>query len=85
MAISALDRLRLFLRPPGRGIWTQSTGAGYAAILLKQLYGTDSPKEIQSAWEDSLQRIRRVEGVILGIPSDTGAGILRGANFGPLT
>ena len=39
---------------------------------------------IQSAWEDSLQRIRRVGAIILGVPSDTGAGILRGACFGPL-
>jgi arginase family enzyme len=48
------------------------------------LYGTDSPKEVQDAWEEGLQRIRRVEAVVLGIPSDTGAGIMRGANFGPI-
>lgn len=84
MALSALDRLRLFLRPPGKGIHTVSAGGGYAAPLLWSLYGTDSPSQIQSAWEDSLQRIRRVGMIILGVPSDTGDGILRGANFGPL-
>ena len=84
MPLSAIDRLRLFLRPPGRGIYTSSTGGSYAAVLLKQLYGTEVAKDIQSAWEDSLQRIRRIEGIILGVPSDTGAGILRGSNFGPI-
>ncbi|NBY20528.1 arginase family protein [bacterium] len=84
MTISALDRLRLFLRPPGRGLHTNSTGSGYAVPVLKKLYGTESTKEIGDAWEESLQRIRRVEGVVFGIPSDTGAGILRGANFGPI-
>jgi len=84
MTISALDRLRLFLRPPGRGLHTNSTGGGYAVPVLKKLYGTDGAKEVSDAWEESLQRIRRVEGVVFGIPSDTGAGILRGANFGPI-
>ena len=84
MTISALDRLRLFLRPPGRGLHTNSTGGWYAAPVLKKLYGTDSHKEVIDAWEESLQKLRRVEGVVFGMPSDTGAGILRGANFGPI-
>jgi agmatinase len=84
MTISAIDRLRLFLRPPGRGLHTNSTGGGYAVPVLQKLYGSDSAKEVNDAWEESLQRIRRVEGVVFGIPSDTGAGILRGANFGPI-
>ncbi|MBM4303494.1 MAG: arginase family protein [Deltaproteobacteria bacterium] len=84
MNISALDRLRLFLRPPGRGLHTNSTGGGYATPVLKKLYGTDSNKEVMAAWEESLQKLRRVEGVVFGIPSDIGAGILRGANLGPI-
>jgi agmatinase len=83
-SLSALERLRAFLRPPGKGIWTQSTGGGYASILLKLLYGTDNPKEVGEAWEEGLQRLRRIDTVLLGIPSDTGAGIMRGANFGPI-
>lgn len=82
--ISALDRIRLFLRPPGKGLYTQSTGGGYAQMLLKTIYGTDSAKDVHDAWEEGLQKIRRVEAVLLGVPSDTGAGILRGANFGPI-
>ncbi len=84
MLLSALERLRLFLRPPGKGIYTPSTGGGYATRLLTQLYGTSDAKEVSVAWENGLQKLRRVRGVVLGIPSDTGAGIMRGANFGPI-
>jgi len=84
MNLPALERLRLFLRPPGRGIYSVSTGGGYALPLLRGIYGVDQPKEVQTAWEDSLQRVRRATVFVLGIPSDTGAGIMRGANFGPL-
>lgn len=84
MNLPALERLRLFLRPPGRGIYTVSTGGGYAVPLLRAMYGSDEPSAVQRAWEDSLQKVRRATAIVLGIPSDTGAGILRGANFGPL-
>lgn len=84
MALSALEKLRLFLRPPGKGIYTPSTGGGYATRLLERLYGTSDHKEVQVAWEDCLQRLRRINGVVLGLPSDTGAGIMRGASFGPI-
>ncbi len=79
MAFSALDRLRSFLRPAGNGIYTVSTGF-YARALQEKLYGND----ISTAWEDGLSRIRRVKAVVIGIPSDTGAGIRKGANFGPI-
>jgi len=84
MMLPALERLRLFLRPPGRGIYTVSTGGGYAVPLLRGIYGSEEPTVVQRAWEDSLQKVRRATTLVLGIPSDTGAGILRGANFGPL-
>lgn len=84
MALSALDRLRVFLRPPGRGVATFSSGAGLARPLLLKLYGTEASDAIETAWEDTLQRIRRVDSILVGVPSDTGAGLLRGAAFGPL-
>ena len=80
MPLSALDRLRCFLRPAGNGIYTLSTGF-YAGKLQQLLYGTN---DIATAWEDGLSRIRRIQKVIIGIPSDTGAGIRKGANFGPI-
>ena len=79
--LSAMDRLRLFLRPPGRGLLTVSTGGGWASALAKKIYGSDDPKIVSQGWEDTLQKIRRVERMGFGIPSDTGAGIMRGANL----
>jgi len=54
------------------------------ASVARALYGTDDSKAVASAWEDTLQRVRRVESVVVGVPSDSGAGILRGANLGPI-
>lgn len=82
--LSAIDRLRAFLRPPGKGLYTHSAGAGFAQELLTQIYGTYNHKEVQDKWEEGFQRIRRIEAVVLGVPSDVGAGIMRGANFGPI-
>lgn len=84
MSLTALDKLRLFLRPPGQGIYTPSTGGGYAQRLQNVLFQTQDPKRVQEAWEESFQKIRRAESVLMGIPSDTGAGIMKGANFGPI-
>ena len=61
-----------------------STGAGYAASLYRRLYGTDEAVKVQNQWQDNLQKIRRAKVAVLGVPSDTGAGLMRGANFGPL-
>lgn len=82
--LTALDKLRLFLRPPGQGIFTPSTGGAYAARLLSCLFQTTDQKLIHDSWEEQFQKIRRVDAVILGVPSDTGAGVMKGANFGPL-
>ncbi len=83
-SLSAIDRLRLFLRPPGRGLLTVSTGGGWANHLAKELYGSDNPTVVAGAWEDTLQKIRRSKRMGFGVPSDTGAGIVRGANLGPI-
>lgn len=82
--LTALDKLRLFLRPPGQGIFTPSTGGGYAQRLLSRLFESSDLKTIHEKWEEQFQKIRRVEAFILGVPSDTGAGVMKGANFGPL-
>lgn len=82
--IAALDRLRVFLKPAGKGIPIFSTGAGYAATLHRMLYKTDVPSEVEVQWEESLLKVSRATHILFGVPSDTGAGILRGANFGPI-
>jgi len=82
--LTALDKLRLFLRPPGQGVYTPSTGGSYAFRLLSRWYESSDPRLIQEKWEEQFQKIRRVESIVLGVPSDTGAGVMKGANFGPL-
>jgi agmatinase len=52
--------------------------------LAERLYRTDVAGDWESAWEDSLQRIRRVKTILLAVPSDAGASLGRGAHLGPL-
>jgi len=48
------------------------------------MYSTSDSKLVLEAWEEGFQKIRRVESILFGVPSDTGAGIMKGANFGPI-
>lgn len=66
------------------GLYIHSTGGGHAQRLLKKLYGDEGARDPYLPWEECLQRIRRVEKILIGLPCDTGAGILRGANLGPI-
>lgn len=87
MTDNALDLLHAFLRPPGRGIWIDSTGGGREIPILRALYGTmpgESCDAFNDAWRSSLEGIRQAKAVVLGIPSDAGAAIVRGCNFGPI-
>lgn len=69
--------------PPGYGVYTVYTGAQQRAALLAQLYpGENDP---QHAWQTSLTTLpTQTTPLLLGISSDAGGGILRGANWGPL-
>lgn len=72
------------LCPPGNGVFTIHTASDQKNSLHETLYGKD--KNIQKIWENSLTQLTQEDNhaLILGIPSDTGGGILRGANWGPL-
>jgi agmatinase len=85
--------LKLLLAPPGYGIpsFSASASAGLdAQVLLATLQkaGISHSTVIQSAqvsWRESLlERIQRAKVILLGAPTDTGAGIRRGAAYGPL-
>ena len=82
--LTPLDRLHLLLRPPGRGIPIIATGSGYAAPLLHSQYGSHEISNVAAAWKKSLEGIVDTRTILLGIPSDTGAGMIRGSSFGPL-
>lgn len=78
-----LDELRLLLRPAGGGVHLVSTGRAEQLALQRSLYGVASVDEIDAAYAADLAAIVDARVVVLGIPSDVGAGFRRGANLGP--
>lgn len=75
--------LRAMLRPAGGGLYVVSTGAAAQLAVQRKLYGVDSPQEIQARFEAAIDRIANARAIVLGVPSDVGAGYRRGANLGP--
>ena len=78
-----LDELAHLLRPAGGGLYLVSTGRAEQLALQRRLYGAASDAEVDARWRAALARIPAARAVILGIPSDVGAGFRRGANLGP--
>jgi arginase family enzyme len=78
-----IDELATLLRPAGGGVYLVSTGKDEQEALQARLYGAASPAEIDARWRVALAGIARARAIILGVPSDVGAGFRRGANLGP--
>jgi arginase family enzyme len=78
-----LDELRLLLRPAGGGVHLVSTGRAEQLALQRSLYGVTTADEVDAAYAADLAAIADARVVVLGIPSDVGAGFRRGANLGP--
>jgi agmatinase len=81
-----LEELAVLLRPAGGGVFVISTGKAEQEALQRTIYGVApnaDPAEIQGKWRSALERVQNARIAILGIPSDVGAGFLRGANMGP--
>lgn len=82
-----LSKLKHYLTPPGEGVFTVHTAADKRINLQKRIFGADAVKEnkVREIWEQSLTTtLPAAKCVIFGIPSDSGGGIQRGANWGPL-
>ena len=76
------NQLRRLLCPPGEGVYTVHTGRERREALQQRLYGDNDPT---TAWQQSLANLTdNTAPVLLGICSDNGGGIMRGANWGPL-
>ncbi len=78
----ALTELSLYLRPPGAGVYSVSTGREeIESETVAYLGGTTKP------WREHLAALLDLRGrdrvALLAIPSDGGAGIVRGAAWGP--
>ncbi|HSS38321.1 MAG TPA: arginase family protein [Polyangia bacterium] len=78
-----MEDLIQFLRPAGGGIHTVSTGRAARELLQKALYAARDEAEVQSKWRQALAGVKQARVAIVGIPSDCGAGLIRGAAFGP--
>ena len=78
-----LHELELLLRPAAGGLYAVSTGKAEQLAIQERIYGARGENEVAQRWKDALARIAAARVVLVGIPSDTGASILRGANQGP--
>ncbi len=78
-----MDDLSQFLRPAGGGIHTVSTGRAEREALQRTIYGARDEAEVAVRWRAALEAVATARVAILGIPSDCGAGLARGAAFGP--
>src|SRR3569623_832474 len=78
-----LETLLALLRPAGGGIHTVSTGRAEQQALQQRLYRAGADDAIAARWRESLARVATARVAILAVPSDTGAGLVRGAAFGP--
>lgn len=84
------ERLHMMLRPAGGGVYVVSTGLKEQRALQRQIYKADHEHDIINAWQKTIDRAlnhpQSASGnrlIVLGVPSDTGAGFTRGANLAP--
>jgi arginase family enzyme len=81
--MTLVEELATLLRPAGGGIHLVSTGKAEQLALQQRLYGAATEDEVAARWHEDLGRAATARAVLLGIPSDVGAGFQRGANLGP--
>ena len=83
--MTPLEELALLLRPAAGGLYLVSTGRAEQEALQKQLYGVSAASDIDARFRANLAKIAlpTTRAIVLGVPSDVGAGFRRGANLGP--
>jgi agmatinase len=81
--MDARGELEAMLRPAGGGVYVVSTGRAAQLEVQRKLYGADGEDAIARAFTAGLDRIATAKAVVLGVPSDVGAGYRRGANLAP--
>src|SRR5262245_52642239 len=80
---SARSQLEAMLRPSAGGLYVVSTGRAAQLEVQRHLYGVSDEAEIRKRFVSALDRIATAKAIVLGVPSDVGAGYRRGANLGP--
>ncbi len=81
--MTPLAELGLLLRPAAGGLYLVSTGKEEQLAVQRRIYGGGSEHEVEAGWREALARAPAARVLLAGIPSDVGAGFLRGANMGP--
>jgi guanidinobutyrase len=82
-SVTPLEELAVLLRPAGGGLYLVSTGRDEQEALQRRWYGAADEAAVHAGFLRSLERITSAKVIVLGVPSDTGAGFRRGANLGP--
>jgi len=83
LTVQFKNKLTQCLCPPGNGVFTVNTAKERKEQLHQTIFGQTT--NINSLWENSLDKLPDTSrAIILGVASDCGGGILRGANWGPL-
>ena len=77
------DLLARLLRPAGGGVYVVSTGTEEQRAVQERLYGVSGEEAVRERFHAQLDRLAEARVVVLGVPSDVGAGYLRGANVAP--
>jgi agmatinase len=82
---SSLEHIKKVLAPPGNGVHTVHTAQEIKDNYFNSVYGSSDSKTVQQKWDEALNKMdQSTKPLLIGIPSDTGGGIQRGANWGPL-
>ncbi len=69
---------------PGNGVFTVNSGKEKKEKLMLAYYGTKDVEKARAKWVKTIAGLDPKRPWVLGIPSDNGGGIHRGANWGPL-
>ena len=72
------------LVPPGAGVHTVSSGSNYKNALWKKYYNSIDAIHVEKEWKNQLTTMSLSTPKIFACPSDTGAGIIKGSNWGPI-
>ncbi len=83
MSLAPLAELELLLRPAAGGLYVVSTGREEQLAVQERIYGGSGENEVVSRWREALHRASSARAFLVGVPSDVGAGLLRGSNLGP--
>jgi agmatinase len=70
---------------PGNGVFTVNTAKEKKEKLMVAYYGTKNIEKAKIKWLKTFEKLSVDKPWVIGIPSDTGGGIQRGANWGPLS